>query len=132
MKKIISIFFMGILIFLVGCDMNKENDISSILQSAEIKKFSVQFKTNTVDITDTDKLQSLKQMFSNCSLDTNSELNDTKGWIYAITASDNNNNELYEVVVLNKTKIKYKDKVYTCNNLNLSALDELSGFDREY
>jgi hypothetical protein len=57
-------------------------------------------------------------------------LDNTKGWIYEITAMDSNDNELVTIFILSDTTIKISDKTYSCKKINISKIDELTGIHR--
>ena len=82
-----------------------ESDITVLKDIKEIKSFEVQYKNDNVKITDSD---TVKEM---------TELLDGK----AITS----------VTVISDTMIMIGEKAYTCDKIDISKLDELTGIDRE-
>lgn len=133
MKKILSVILAAIIITLIGCGADKKNNESSeitILKDNKVDHLTIQFKTNTVTITDDEEIQSIKKMFEG-ELKRNQALDKEKGWIYKITENDNNNNQIEEFFILNDTNIRINDKTYTCEKIVLSRLDEIFEIDRE-
>lgn len=133
MRKFLSVLLIVMIIALTGCGTNKKKEDSSktaLLEDSNIDYLAVQFKTNTVNITNEEKIQAIKKIFEG-ELKRNEKLDDEKGWIYKITGKDNNNNEIEEFFVINDTNVRIKDKTYTCSKIDISELDEIFGFERE-
>lgn len=133
MRKFLSVLLIVMIIALTGCGTNKKKEDSSkttLLEDSNIDCLTVQFKMNTVNITDDEKIQAVKKIFEG-KLIRNEKLDDEKGWIYKITGKDNNNNRIEEFYVINETNVKIKDKAYTCSKIDISELDEIFGFERE-
>lgn len=133
MRKFLSVLLIVMIIALTGCGTNKKKEDSSktaLLEDSNIDYLTVQFKTNTVNITNEEKIQAIKKIFEG-ELKRNEKLDDEKGWIYKITGKDNNNNEIEEFFIINDTNVRIKDKTYTCSKIDISELDEIFGFERE-
>ena len=130
MKRILLICFYTSLIFLVGCGSKNEETTSTMLQNKEIQSFTIQFKKDTVEITETTNVETIKLLLADCTLEKNSSLKEVKGWIYRVTAKGDYNKEIYQIWILDEKTIRYEDDIYTCSNMSLSKLDEISGIDR--
>ncbi|MCI8670304.1 MAG: hypothetical protein HFI34_12445 [Lachnospiraceae bacterium] len=132
MKKILSVILSAIIIILIGCGADKKNNESSdiTILNNKIDHLTIQFKANTVTITDDEKIQSIRKMFDG-ELKRNEALDKEKGWIYKVTANDSNNEQIEEFFIINDTNIRINDKTYTCEKIILSRLDEIFEIDRE-
>lgn len=133
MRKFLLVFLIAMIITLIGCGTNKKKEEfskTSLLEDNNIDYLIVQFKTNTVNITDDNKIQAIKEIFAG-ELKRNEKLDDEKGWIYKITGKDNDNHQIEEFFVINDTNVRIKDKTYTCSKIDISKLDEIIGFERE-
>lgn len=134
MNKIFPIFLMVILILLTGCNTEKKQNNSSeptVLENSNIEYIVLQFKDNYMEFSDNAEMQSIKEIFSSRKLERDESLDGNKGWIYKIIASDSKKNQLEEISVIDENKLLYNHKGYTCEKIELSKLDELSGFNRE-
>ncbi len=133
MKKLISCILIGTLLLLNGCRSasNGQTQEVSCLLGDDIQKISLQFQKNNSEIDSYDKIKEITAMFNSYHLDSNSDLQDAKGWIYILRTFDKNNNVLTEITILNESTIRFDNKIYTCDNLSLSLLDEIFDIDRE-
>lgn len=133
MKKFLSVLLTVMIIVLTGCGTNKRNEESSkitLFEDSSLDYLTVQFKTDKVNITDDEKIQAIKKIFEG-EIKRNEKLDDEKGWIYKITGKDSNDNPIEEFFVINDTHVRIKDKTYTCNEIDISKLDEIIGSERE-
>lgn len=81
-------------------------------------------------ITDSDTVKEMTELLdSKARRDKKSD--DRKGWIYRIDAFDNNGKAITSVTVISDTMIRIGEKVYTCDKIDISKLDELTKIDRE-
>lgn len=107
-----------------------ESDITVLKDIKEIKSFEVQYKNDNVKITDSDTVKEMTELLDGkARRDKNSD--DRKGWIYRIDAFDNNGKAITSVTVISDTMIRIGEKVYTCDKIDISKLDELTEIDRE-
>lgn len=132
-KILISFILIGTLLLSNGCSSasSKKTKETSNLLGDDIKKITLQFQRNNSEIDSKEKIKEITAMFTPYHLEPNSDLQNTKGWIYILRTFDEDNNPLSEITILNETTIRFNNKIYTCDNLSLSLLDEIFGIDRE-
>lgn len=136
-RKLLTILaILVVLLIIGGIIFNLENKNSeeklyvTILNNKSINCFVVQYKSDSVKITDKDDIKLISEMFEE-NVKRNKSLDDQIGWIYAITPIDKDGNELKTFMIIDDTTISINDKTYTCENLDIKKLDELTGIHRE-
>ena len=81
-------------------------------------------------ITDSDKVKEMTELLDGKAR-RNKKSDDRKGWIYRIDAFDNDGKAITSVTVISDTMIMIGEKAYTCDKIDISKLDKLTGIDRE-
>ena len=107
-----------------------ESDITVLKDIKEIKSFEVQYKNDNVKITDSDTVKEMTELLDGKAR-RDKKPDDRKGWIYRIDAFDNNGKAITSVTVISDTMIRIGERVYTCDKIDISKLDELTEIDRE-
>lgn len=136
MRKIIAAIIIVFALIVVGVtglvikNNKSESDITVLKDIKEIKSFEVQYKNDNVKITDSDTVKEMTELLDSKAR-RYKKSDDRKGWIYRIDAFDNNGKAITSVTVISDTMIRIGEKVYTCDKIDISKLDELTEIDRE-
>lgn len=136
MRKIIAAIIIVFALIVVGVtgliikNNKSESDITVLKDNKEIKSFEVQYKNDNVKITDSDTVKAMTELLD-VKARRDKKSDGRKGWIYRIDAYDNDGKAITSVTVISNTMIRIGEKVYTCDKIDISKLEELTGIDRE-
>jgi len=119
MKKIIILIMVCIAMSCFFACTSKEDDS---------EKMKLTWKNNEKEVKDTEDIESIIDYLKGLECE-EIENDNTKGWIYEITYS--NDDDEHKIVIIDEYKISYEDKYYKTSKIDLDLFDKISGFDRE-
>ncbi len=126
-KQISLILF--VVFSLMGCG-SKSTDGEKVQDNSEkIKKIQIQFQNEYVECTDTEEIAYIENIFHKDNLKVKKN-EDKKGWIYKFVLYSEKDEVVKEAVIINENEVKIEDKCYTCESIDLTKLDEITGIDR--
>ena len=126
---LIIILFVGGIVGVVIKSNEEKSDVTILNDNEKIDYFVIRFKEESVKIAGDSEVASIYGMLDEkVKREKNSD--NTKGWIYEITAMDSNDNKLQTIFILSDTTIKINDKTYSCKKIDISKIDELTGINR--
>ena len=126
---LVIILFVGGIVGVVIKSNEEKSDVTILNDNEKIDYFVIRFKEESVKIAGDSEVASIYGMLDEkVKREKNSD--NTKGWIYEITAMDSNDNKLQTIFILSDTTIKINDKTYSCKKIDISKIDELTGINR--
>lgn len=126
---LVIILFVGGIVGVVIKSNEEKSDVTILNDNEKIDYFVIRFKEESVKIAGDSEVASIYEMLDEkVKREKNSD--NTKGWIYEITAMDSNDNKLQTIFILSDTTIKINDKTYSCKKIDISKIDELIGINR--
>lgn len=126
---LIIMIVIGAVIGIVVTNSDKENTETDLLGRDKSSYIEIQHKNKLIKITNQNDIDNIFNSFGK-DLKRDKDLEDEKGWIYKISAFDENDKCINETYILIDNSILVDGKGYKCNSQIISLIDEISGIER--
>ena len=126
---LIIMIVIGAVIGIVVTNSDKENTETDLFGRDKSSYIEIQHKNKLIKITNQNDIDNIFNSFGK-DLKRDKDLEDEKGWIYKISAFDENDKCINETYILSDNSILVDGKGYKCNSQIISVIDEISGIER--